>query len=120
MPRGGRYAASREASTRLAQAIRLDGDRFSVNPQGALPSYCSGATYLVFLKTIETLSGRGKLGLEPGTYGALLIRGQMDGTGIWGRWNANGPGTARLFQECGLGSNFEDFDKGAFGNLSGP
>ncbi|MEO7167519.1 MAG: hypothetical protein ABI016_10840, partial [Chthoniobacterales bacterium] len=32
-----------------------------------------------------------------------------DGAGIWGRWNANGPGTARLFHELGLGRNFDDF-----------
>jgi hypothetical protein len=36
-----------------------------------------------------------------------MIRGQRDGEGIWGRWNANGPGTARLFHEMNLGENFE-------------
>ena len=39
----------------------------------------------------------------------LMIRGQRDGEGIWGRWNANGPGTARLFHELDLGQNFDDF-----------
>jgi hypothetical protein len=39
---------------------------------------------------------------------ALLPKGQPDGTGIWGRWNANGPGTARLFAELNLGENFSD------------
>jgi hypothetical protein len=38
-----------------------------------------------------------------------MIRGQRDGQGIWGRWNANGPGTARLFYELGIGRNFDDF-----------
>ena len=38
-----------------------------------------------------------------------MIRGQRDGEGIWGRWNANGPGTARLFHEMDLGTNFDDF-----------
>jgi hypothetical protein len=38
-----------------------------------------------------------------------MIRGQRDGEGIWGRWNANGPGTARLFHEMDLGQNFDDF-----------
>ena len=35
--------------------------------------------------------------------------GQRDGEGVWGRWNANGPGTARLFYEMKLGPNFSDF-----------
>jgi hypothetical protein len=38
-----------------------------------------------------------------------MIRNQRDGEGIWGRWNANGPGTARLFYELELGRNFDDF-----------
>src|SRR5256885_5765061 len=43
------------------------------------------------------------------TLDELMIRdGQRDGEGIWGRWNANGPGTARLFQELGIGRNFVD------------
>jgi hypothetical protein len=32
-----------------------------------------------------------------------------DGESLWGRWNANGPGTARLFYELGLGRNFTSF-----------
>jgi hypothetical protein len=41
---------------------------------------------------------------------SLVIHdGQRDGDGVWGRWNANGPGTARLFFELGLGRNFTDF-----------
>jgi hypothetical protein len=36
----------------------------------------------------------------------LMVEGQADGQGVWGRWNANGPGTARLFskQESALTS----------------
>ena len=39
----------------------------------------------------------------------MIRENQKDGVGIWGRWNANGPGTARLFHELGLGRNFTDF-----------
>jgi hypothetical protein len=38
-----------------------------------------------------------------------VIRGQKDGEGVWGRWNANGPGTARLFHELKIGRNFSEF-----------
>ena len=46
---------------------------------------------------------------DPATLTSLLIAHQRDGQGVWGRWNANGPGTARLFTELRLGRNFTDF-----------
>jgi hypothetical protein len=60
------------------------------------------------MKTIEELRDRGSLRLDYETLDQLMIRGQRDGEGIWGRWNANGPGTARLFYELGIGRNFDD------------
>ncbi len=89
--------------------MQLEAGKFLVLPEAALPSYCSGATYLVFMKTIEALRNKGALDLDAATLQQLMIRGQRDGAGIWGRWNANGPGTARLFYELDLGKNFDDF-----------
>lgn len=109
MPTGGRYSASRVATIRLQSAAHFESGIFTVLPDAASPSYCSGATYLVFIKTIEALRTRGALSLDHGTLESLLIRNQRDGEGIWGRWNANGPGTARLFHEMDLGENFDDF-----------
>jgi hypothetical protein len=109
MPSGGRYSASRTATIRLQAAAHFESGIFSVLPDEASPSYCSGATYLVFIKTIEVLRARGALSLNYATLESLLIRNQRDGEGIWGRWNANGPGTARLFHEMDLGENFDDF-----------
>jgi len=109
MPSGGRYSASRVATIRLQSAAHFESGIFSVVPDAASPSYCSGATYLVFIKTIEALRARGALNLDHATLESLLIRNQRDGEGIWGRWNANGPGTARLFHEMDLGQNFDDF-----------
>jgi hypothetical protein len=109
MPTGGQYSASRTATIRLQSAAHFESGIFSVVPDAASPSYCSGATYLVFIKTIETLRSRGALSLNYATLESLLIRNQRDGEGIWGRWNANGPGTARLFHEMDLGENFDDF-----------
>jgi hypothetical protein len=109
MPTGGRYSASRAATIRLQSAAHFESGIFSVVPDAASPSYCSGATYLVFIKTIEALRARGSLRLDYPTLESLLIRNQRDGEGIWGRWNANGPGTARLFHEMDLGENFDDF-----------
>lgn len=109
MPSGGRYSASRTATIKLQSAAHFESGIFTVMPSAALPSYCSGATYLVFIKTIEVLRARGTLNLDHPTLESLLIRNQRDGEGIWGRWNANGPGTARLFHEMDLGENFDDF-----------
>lgn len=109
MPSGGRYSASRVATIRLQSAAHFESGIFSVMPDAASPSYCSGATYLVFIKTIEALRARGALNLDHASLESLLIRNQRDGEGIWGRWNANGPGTARLFHEMDLGQNFDDF-----------
>jgi hypothetical protein len=109
MPKGGQYAATRVATIRLQSAAHFESGKFFVLPDAASPSYCSGATYLVFLKTIEQLRAEGRLTLPPEALNELLIKGQRDGQGVWGRWNANGPGTARLFHELGLGRNFSDF-----------
>ena len=110
MPTGGKYSASRTATIRLQSAVHFESGRFFIQPAAAAPSYCSGATYLVFLKTIEALRERGDLRLNDETLDRLMIRGQRDGAGVWGRWNANGPGTPRLFFELGLGRNFDDFE----------
>jgi hypothetical protein len=80
-----------------------------VDAEAAQPSFCSGATYLVFLHVIERLQRQGTLHLDPATLDSLRIAGQRDGQGLWGRWNANGPGTARLFSELQLGRNFTDY-----------
>lgn len=117
MPVGGRYSASRAATIRLQSAAHFESGKFFVLPDAASPSYCSGATYLVFMKTIEELRARGDLNLDYETLDALMIRGQRDGEGIWGRWNANGPGTARLFYELGIGRNFDDFEEAEPGDF---
>jgi hypothetical protein len=109
MPVGGKYSATRTATIRLQSAAHFESGKFFVLPDAASPSYCSGATYLVFMKTIEELRAQGQLRLDYETLDQLMIRGQRDGQGIWGRWNANGPGTARLFYELGIGRNFDDF-----------
>jgi hypothetical protein len=109
MPIGGRYSTDSSATRLLSAAVALTPGGLSVRPEVASPTYCSGATYLVFLRVCQRLRDSGLAALDGAQLGALLIQGQRDGEGIWGRWNANGPGTARLFHELGLGPNFTDF-----------
>jgi hypothetical protein len=109
MPSGGKYSVSHFAKIKLQSAAHFESGKFFVIPTKPYVSFCSGATYLVFIKTIEELRDRGQLELDYSTLNQLIIRDQHDGEGVWGRWNANGPGTARLFYELGLGRNFADF-----------
>src|SRR5436189_4337124 len=117
MPTGGRYSVSHFAKIRLESSAHFESGKFFILPSAASPSFCSGATYLVFIRTIEALRARGELHLDYATLEHLIIRDQRDGEGIWGRWNANGPGTARLFHELGLGPNFDNFDQAKPGDV---
>ena len=115
MPKGGRYSVSHFAKIRLESSAHFESGKFFIVPSG--PSFCSGATYLVFIRTIEALRARGELRFDYGTLERLIIRDQRDGEGVWGRWNANGPGTARLFHELRLGRNFDNFDQAKPGDF---
>ena len=115
MPKGGRYSVSHFAKIRLQSSAHFESGKFFIIPAG--PSFCSGATYLVFIRTIEALRERGQLRLDYGALERLIIRDQRDGEGVWGRWNANGPGTARLFHELRLGENFDSVDQAKPGDF---
>jgi hypothetical protein len=117
MPAGGRYSTSHFAKIKLQSAAHFESGKFFMLPKAPFPSFCSGATYLVFIKTIEALRERGQLQLDFATLNHLIIRDQHDGEDVWGRWNANGPGTARLFYELGLGRNFTDFGQAQPGDF---
>jgi hypothetical protein len=107
MPTGGGYSISPVAFRALKGAITIDaGGQLNVETK-SIPSFCSGATYLVFIKTLSLLKSQIKW--PRSLLMAMLVHGQIDGEGAWGRWNANGPGTARLFFETGLGTNFDDW-----------
>ena len=115
MPRGGGYATNLDAHTALASSVDV-ADAIRIRPERAMPGYCSGATYLVFLKTLQALQDNGTISLSRKTWNALVPRLRPDGKdtlpdgeSVWGRWNANGPGTARLFHQLGLGRNFTNF-----------
>ena len=117
MPVGGEYRASSESIGRLESAIKAVGGHLMINPAAAQPSFCSSATYLVFVLTLEELNRERKIQFEPGVIEKLLVSGQRDGDGVWGRWNANGPGTARLFAELRIGDNFTSIEQAQPGDF---
>ena len=118
MPRGGQYTTDHRAFLALNQAITAAPDGgLQVRPELARPVFCSGATYLVLLKVLDQLNREGRLPMSPQAVAALQVTMQPDGVGVWGRWNANGPGTARLFREAQLGENFSGFNEGKPGDF---
>src|SRR6201987_4950929 len=82
MPQGGRYSVSHFAKIRLQSSAHFESGKFFILPSQASPSFCSGATYLVFIRTVEALREKGQLGLDYSTLERLIIRDQRDGEGI--------------------------------------
>lgn len=117
MPAGGGYATTREAHNALQSAVAVEPTGVRIRADEAVPSYCSGATYLVLLKALGDLQRSGRLQLSRETWSALLPRAMRDGHGVWGRWNANGPGTARLAHELGIGRSFTSFSEARPGDF---
>jgi hypothetical protein len=118
MPSGGGYAANAMAMAALRKSVRTDsGGRLDLEPKDAQPSFCSGATYLILLAVFDQLHRQGRLELPANVRAALEVKSQPDGTGVWGRWNANGPGTARLFHELGMGRNFTSYAEARAGDF---
>jgi LysM repeat protein len=117
MPVGGGYAASATALDKLVGAVKADGIGLQVNPKNATPSFCSGATYLVFASFFDELLAQGQIRQGAAALSRLAVARQSDGVGVWGRWNANGPGVACLFHETGLGTNFESMEQALPGDF---
>jgi hypothetical protein len=118
VPSGGGYAVTKTAMANLRRSMRIDDNgSLALTPAIARPSFCSSATYLIFLSVIEEMEARGHLKLSTATKKKLLVENQADGVGVWGRWNANGPGTARLFYELKLGRNFVELSRAQPGDF---
>ncbi|MCB1208614.1 MAG: hypothetical protein KDK97_04765 [Verrucomicrobiales bacterium] len=109
MPGGGGYTTTPAADAGLERAVSLGWFGLRIAPHRAQPSYCSGATYQVFISALQAACERSQIRMPRAVQRSLVMERQPDGVGVWGRWNANGPGTARLFHETGLGVNFEDW-----------
>ncbi|HRQ87915.1 MAG TPA: hypothetical protein PLA50_03910 [Bacteroidia bacterium] len=118
-PQGGGYNASRKALDALkgSVAYNAEANRVELRPKDAVPSFCSGATYLALVLAIRDLEEGKRIAMTPDAWKAYQEIGQADGAGIWGRWNANGPGTAKLFAELNCGTNFTSFERAMPGDF---
>jgi len=110
MPKGCGYDASQAAVDRLASSVSLKNGIIKQDLKAAKSTFCSGATYLVFLRTIEQLRLGNSTFLPESKYTRFADLRVKDGEEIFGRWNANGPGTAKLFSDLKCGINFTSYD----------
>ena len=117
MPEGGGYSVKSVAKDALRSAVAWENGKPAIVPASAQPSFCSGATYLAFVIALAMEQRSGHLALAPEAWKKLIVENQADGHGVWGRWNANGPGTARLFHELGIGRNFTDWKEARAGDF---
>lgn len=117
MPSGGGYNTSKATDAIRQKAVSFPGDELIVRPEMAKPSYCSGGTYLAFLKVVQKLRDRGQLSLSRAALKKLAIADAKDGVNVWGRWNANGPGTAKLFADLECGRNFTSLEQARPGDF---
>ncbi len=106
LPSGGGYDGSDATKNLLAGACELTSGTIRVNANHAKPSFCSGATYLALIEAL----GRGSEALLPKI-------DQQDGHGVFGRWNSNGPGCAKLVADLGAGKNFTSWDEAQPGDF---
>ncbi|MBK1833562.1 hypothetical protein [Roseibacillus ishigakijimensis] len=113
MPSGGAYSGTDATKNKLVLACRAEGADLVFTPSAARPSFCSGATYLVFLRAAEEAGV-----LTPAVAQALVVQpDQQDGHGVFGRWNANGPGCAKLIADLGAGMNFTSWEEARPGDF---
>jgi hypothetical protein len=111
MPDGQGYGRGDSRIDALASAIEVRADQILVNPMKAVPIFCTAATYLVLWTALAELHNTGKLKLDKEALEALQVRSKKempDGSGVWGRWNSDGPGAAAVFKELRLGKNRTD------------
>ena len=106
MPTGGGYDGSDQTKNLLHAACNLTDGEIRVNANQAKPSFCSGATYLVLLKALST-----------GPEELLPEIDQQDGHGVFGRWNSNGPGAAKLVTDLRAGKNFTSWNQAQPGDF---
>ena len=117
MPSGGGYEASQAAVDRLAASVTLKNGTIHQDTKAAGKSFCSGATYLVFLRVIERYRLLDSTFLPADKLTRFANLGVADGEEIFGRWNANGPGTAKLFTDLNCGVNFTSYNHARSGDF---
>lgn len=118
MPKEGGYELTVLPAQRMSDAFFLrTSNELTLNAFLALPSYCTTATYMVFFKVLEKYWAENSFQPDSDVLVKLKPQLENDGLRIWGRWNSNGPGTAKFFHDTNMGTNFDDINKARAGDF---
>ena len=117
MPSKGGYELTRRPPEKLRDAFSWNLNELHIDQYSAVPSYCTTATYIIFYKVLEKYWAYTRS--QPGRAVLEMIKPDIDSDGvrIWGRWNSNGPATAKLFYETGMGKNFDRIEDASPGDF---
>jgi hypothetical protein len=112
-PSGGGYDGSHATKNLLVRSARPGETGITFDLEQARPSFCSSATYLVFLQATQATTP-----VSTNLAQTLAVRpNQKDGHGVFGRWNANGPGAAKLIADLDCGINFTSWNNARPGDF---
>lgn len=119
MPTGGGYDSGQAATAKLSEAVAWGEQekKLLISPDIATPSFCSGACYLLLVKTLQNWEQSRAGKLTPEAWQLLAVQQQADGIGVWGRANANGPGFSKMVHDLRAGVNFTDIRKARPGDF---
>jgi len=103
-----------DKDTANASVAKLTNQLPKMTFDGIGPTHCSGYTYSIFASVVgKKLSNQ----LSTGALAALKAPATHDGENPYGYFNANGLGTATLFKESGIGTNFTNVNKAKPGDF---
>lgn len=117
MPTKGGYVLTRVSPERLRDAFSWNLDQLVVDQYSAVPSYCTTATILVFYRALQKYWDYSRTAPSRQVLEAFKPKPEADGVRIWGRWNSNGPATAKLFTDTMMGENFDDISRARPGDF---
>jgi hypothetical protein len=117
MPTQGGYQLTALPAQKMRDAFSWHVPELTLNAQTAVPSYCTTATYMIFYKVLQKYWTQ--VGPLPSHEVLSLLKPNLepDGLRIWGRWNSNGPGSAKFFHDTDLGTNFDDLTRARPGDF---
>lgn len=117
MPSGGGYELTTRPAERMMEAFSWTPTELTLEPKLAIPSYCTTATYMIFYLALEKFWNENSISPSAEILRKLKPELEKDGDRLWGRWNSNGPGTAKLFFDTRIGTNFDDIEKALPGDF---
>ena len=109
MPESGGYQSTDDRIDALGAAIQISGGKISVKPKRAGATFCSAATYLVFIQAIARLQRLGGLRLSSAAVDELRPLGKSRAARrLWnlGQMECKRPGNRPFVQGARLGKEF--------------